>query len=95
MSVGKSRGAQRSLDLVDSDIPDHALAQRNVTHSVNQREDFNVPDLVLSERLRGGLLTVSRTDKPDRFVQSKRCVSTGCAKHQVAARNVEHRSALP
>src|SRR5258708_37933723 len=93
--VGKTGSAQRGLDLFDADIPDHALPQRNVTHAVNQRKDFNVADLVFAERLRDGLLSVSRVDKRDWLVKSKRGVSTSCAKYQVPTRDIEHRSPLP
>ena len=65
MGVGKPGGAQRGLDLLDSDIFDHVLSQWNVTHPVEQREDFNVANLVLAEGLGGCLLSVSRTDKRD------------------------------
>ncbi|MBT1509795.1 hypothetical protein KIP88_04710 [Bradyrhizobium sp. SRL28] len=92
---GKTGSAKRSLDLFDTDIPDHALPQRDLPHAIDQREDFNVADLVFAERLRDGLLSVSRVDKRDRFVESKRSVSSGCAKCQVPARDIEHRSALP
>ena len=92
--VGKTGSAQRGLDLFDADIPDHALPQRNVAHAVDQREDFNVADLVFAERLRDGLLSVSRVDKIDRLVESKRSVSTGCAKCQVPTRDIGRRSAL-
>src|SRR5262249_42330153 len=91
----KTRGAQRGLDLLNADIPDHALAQRDVTHAINQREDFNVADPVFAEGWRAGLLSVSCVDKCDRPVDSKRSVSTGCAKYQVATRYLEHCSALP
>jgi hypothetical protein len=40
--VGKTGATQHGLDLFDADIPDHALPQRNVTHTIDQREDFNV-----------------------------------------------------
>src|SRR5258708_321962 len=93
--VGKTGSAQRGLDLFDADIPDHALSQRNVTHAINQREDFYVAYLVFAERLRDGLLSVSRPDKRDRLVKSKGGVSTGCGKCQVPTRDIEHRSALP
>jgi len=58
-----------------------------------QREDFNVADLVFAERLRDGLFSVS-VDKRDRLVESKRGVSTGCAKCQVPTRDIGRRSAL-
>src|SRR5258705_361365 len=93
--VGKTGSAQRDLDLFDADIPDHALPQRSITHAIDQREDFNVADLVFAEWLRDGLLGVSRVDKPNRLAESKRSISTGCAKCQVPARDIEHRSALP
>ena len=93
--VGKTGTTQRGLHLFDADIPDHALPQRNVTHAINQREDFNVADLIFAERWRDRLLSVSRVDKRDRLAESKRSVSTGCAKCQIATRDIEHRSALP
>src|SRR5262245_5332117 len=85
MGVWKSGGAQRGLDLLDSDVFDHPLPQWNVMHPVEQREDFNVADLVPAEGSDGGLLSVSRTDKRDRFVDPKCSVSTSCTKHQIAA----------
>src|SRR3954466_1624636 len=93
--VGKTGSAQRGLDLFDADIPDHAVPQRSLTHAIDQRKDFNVPDRVFTEWLRDGLLGVSRVDKPDRLVESKRGISTGCAKYQIPARDIEHGSALP
>ncbi|MER8768241.1 hypothetical protein NKJ36_05495 [Mesorhizobium sp. M0142] len=80
--------------MFDADIPDHTLPQRNVTHAINQREDFNVANLVFAERLSDGLLSASRVDKRDRIVESKRSVSTGCAKCQVATRDIENPSPL-
>jgi hypothetical protein len=68
MSIGKPRGAQGALDLLDRDIPDHALAQRNVTHPVDQGEHFNFSDFVFAEGLRGRLLSVSGAGKRDRPV---------------------------
>jgi len=56
MRIRKPRSTQRVLDSIGGDIPDHALAQRNVTHPINQREDLNVSDLVLSKGPRGGML---------------------------------------
>src|SRR6185503_15518252 len=46
MSVGKARGAQRGLDLLDGGVLDYAVAQRNLARPVNQGEDFDVADLV-------------------------------------------------
>ena len=93
--VGKTGTTQHGLDLFDADIPDHALPQRNVTHAIDQREDFNVADLVFAERLSDGLLSVSRADKRDRLVESKRGISTGCAKCHVPTRDIGHRSGFP
>jgi hypothetical protein len=92
--VGKTGTAQRGLDLFDADIPDHALPQRHVPHAIDQGEDFNVADLVFAEGLRDGLLSVSHVDKRDRLAKPKRSISTGCAKCQIATRDIEHRSAL-
>jgi hypothetical protein len=83
--VGKTGSAQRVLDLFDADIPDHAVPQRKVAHAIYQRKDFNVANPVLAEGLRDGPLSISRADECDRAVDSKRRVSSGCAKHQIAA----------
>src|SRR5215471_14873061 len=93
--VRKTSRAQRGLELFDADIPDKALPQRNVTHAIKEREDFNVANRVFAEGWRGRRLSVGRADKRDRLVDSKRGVGTGCTKYQVATRDLEHRSALP
>src|SRR5262249_8278319 len=93
--VRKTSRPQRGLELFDGDIPDKALPQRNVTHAIKQRENFNVANRVFAEGLRGRWLSVGRADKPDRLVDSNRDVGTGCTKYQVATRDLEHRSALP
>jgi hypothetical protein len=55
--VGKTSSAQRGLDLFERDIPDHALAQRNVMHAIYQRKDLNIANLVFADRLRDGPLS--------------------------------------
>src|SRR5262245_16349522 len=90
MGVREASSAQRGLDLLDSGVLDHAVAQRNLARSVNQAEDFNVADLVFSERLRALLLSVGRADNGDAFVESECRISTGCAEQEIAARDFEH-----
>jgi hypothetical protein len=61
------------------------LAEAREQQAAAAEKDFNVADPVFAEGLRDGRSSISRTNECDRSVDPKRGVSSGCAKHQVAA----------